>query len=213
MKKLGYRNALWLLPVLIVATALMMGQRRNHKDPSPADPGMRLYTPTPHGPKPEAPVDHDPEQGDEPDDPQDDYPGEVPIQQPDKPLKVTGMEVTWIQAGSDVGKSGDYMVVLDGEGFLEAERPPVVHIGDEVQLEEVYVNRTLGELYAVLPAAVASSLSALEFIHLAVQNPGGSNLDPSRWVRFPVVKADFLQSMESAPFKRYQLEGYQIKKM
>ncbi|MBL0018757.1 MAG: hypothetical protein IPP17_20595 [Bacteroidetes bacterium] len=94
-----------------------------------------------------------------------------------------------------------------GKDF-ESERPPVVHIGDAIRLTDVYVGNRGKELFACIPPEVALQVIASDFEKISVQNPGGLNRDPGRWVPFLIQRPTFVASLETAPKATFKFGEY-----
>ncbi|MBL0018751.1 MAG: hypothetical protein IPP17_20565 [Bacteroidetes bacterium] len=122
---------------------------------------------------------------------------------------VANTEIWRIGNGSDVGQTGDWMLVLRGQGFFESERPPVVHIGDAIRLTDVYVGNRGKELFACIPPEVALQVIASDFEKISVQNPADSSaILPSRWVPFLIQRPTFVVSLETAPKATFKFGEY-----
>ncbi|MEY3443506.1 MAG: hypothetical protein RLZZ519_1787 [Bacteroidota bacterium] len=225
----------WLIGAVLMAAVMLIAQRPNRKNPSPADPGMQFAVPkkgrtNPELPSPPPPTDDPnggisdnddeidpnggisaeedevPTHGDMPEEPAEDKPFDLSA--PPPPLQVAKTEIWKIGNGSEVGEAGDWMLVLQGQGFVEAERPPVVHIGEDVILSEVYVAKRGQELFARIPAALAAQLKAIDFDNIWVQNPGGLNRDRKRWVPFLIQRPSFVSAMDVAPKATFKFGAY-----
>ncbi len=219
--KFGRRS--WLIAAVLLAAVMLIAQRPNRKNPSPADPGMQ-FTPkkkgvtNPEQPSAPPPTDDpnggisaeddkdDPNQGDMPDPNDDETPADDNL--PPPTVQVANTEIWRIGNGSDVGQTGDWMLVLRGQGFFESERPPVVHIGDAIRLTDVYVGNRGKELFACIPPEVALQVIASDFEKISVQNPGGLNRDPGRWVPFLIQRPTFVASLETAPKATFKFGAY-----
>jgi hypothetical protein len=201
----------WLVLAMLVLTACaFMGQRGKRKYPSPADPGMRMEN-TVQPTIPKTPEIVDPSAGDDPHSEKDlddegehrsenvfrDFP-DIPQSPPDFNLNLKRLEIMRVVEGSALGKPGDYALVISGSGFVEGEGLPIVHLGDTVLLTETAVGANGAQLFAILPAEVAAELPRRNIMGLSVQNPGGLNRDPNKWVTFPLIKAAFLQELSEA---------------
>jgi hypothetical protein len=222
INRMKHKGLLLLLATL--AVIVLMSQRPSRRYPSPADPGMDLSAPPkkkgtggPESPNHEdVPTTDDPNAGDTPEiddeqnetpDVEDDKPHLPPPPQ-DKSLKIKRFEVSRIASGSAFGEAGDWVFVVYGDGFIAGEEPPVLHLGDSILLEDVFVNSSGTELYALLPADQEPTLSARGFQQLAIQNPGGYNRNPSRWARIAVNKPQLVQSLQTAPQTTFRLGPY-----
>jgi hypothetical protein len=213
------------LPLLLLLTAVMLlAQKPSHRNqPSPADSGILERPAKPKGPQPEMPQPppptddpnggisadderDDPSQGDEPDVNNDETP--IDDNLPPPTVQVAATEIWRIGNGSDVGKAGDWMLVLRGQGFFESERPPIVHIGEGIVLTDVYVAKQGQEIFANVPAEVALQIIASDFEKIWVQNPGGLNRDPRRWVPFPIQRPSFVAGLESASKATFKFGEY-----
>ncbi len=218
LKKMNLRSA-WVLTILLMATTMCLAQRDRHHMPSPAEPGILLPRPTPTRiPQNESPVVTDPNAGDEPDDPSIDQGNKDDVYYdeptfPTVPLEIYKIVLMRVGSGSDIGQLGDNVILITGQGFHDTESSPVVHLGEDIHLEEVYVAEKGTSLIALLPAAIASGLSANDILQVAVQNPGGLNRDPSRWARMPLVKADFLRELSDALPARFLRGTYFVEQV
>jgi hypothetical protein len=173
----------------------------NPEQPSPPPP-----TDDPHGGISAEDDKDDPTHGDVPEEPAEDKPFDLSA--PPPPLQVATTELWKIGNGSEVGKVGDWMLVLRGQGFVEAERPPIVHIGEDLILTEVYVAKRGQELFARIPAELTAQLKAIDFDNIWVQNPGGLNRDRKRWVPFLIQRPAFVASLETAPKATFKFGAY-----
>ena len=90
-------------------------------------------------------------------------------------LKVGAFE--WIRAkeGSPIGQKGDLILVLTGQGFMEADQRPVVHLGNDLLLRDTYVSEDMTKLYVVVPQLTIKRLERLNLAELSVQNAGLRN--------------------------------------
>lgn len=185
-----------------------MSQRPSRKTPSPAEPGMVLadakvkkkkngITPTIPLQDPEDP---DPGAGDEPLDDVNHDEEDKPIAPPQPvSLAVRTYELARVSEGSAIGNSGDWVLIVGGQGFMESETPPVVHVGDSIHLKKTYVNATGTEIYALLTFAESILLQRMSISEIAVQNPGGMNRSPDRWGKLAVIKEEVRQRIINAP--------------
>jgi hypothetical protein len=174
---------------------------------SPADPGMNVVVEVNSATGFVGGID--PNAGIEPelpnDFPIDDPQEEEEIPETPRALNVSGFEFVRLGPESVVGKAGDWALVLKGAGFYEAERAPIVHVGTDIALQDVYVNPKGEELYAVFPDSIAQYIQSVDIRRLSVQNPGGLNRDPGRWMGLDITHDDLVRACSSprkAAFKR-----------
>ncbi|MFN8394505.1 MAG: hypothetical protein U0176_07520 [Bacteroidia bacterium] len=122
-------------------------------------------------------------------------------------LKVSGFE--WVRAkeGSPIGQRGDLILVLTGQGFMEADQRPIVHLGTDLTLGDTYVSEDMTRLYVVVPQLTIKRLERLSLAELTVQNPGALNRDPKRWVSLKLDPATWttgLRTPREVSFNRGQ---------
>ncbi len=221
-----HRRAILLL-LLLAMFLPSLAQRTRAWKPSPADHGMLLPQDirkrggTVESPIPTRPEEEDPNAGDVPVDPNDDEsegsqhdekPRDIHVQ-PLVALQIHKVELYGIGVGSDIGKAGDKAVVITGQGFADSESSPIIHLGDEIILDQVYVSEAGRVLIALLPAEIAAGLRLRDFAQLAVQNPGGMNRDPQRWARFPLNKPQFVQDVQSAVEANFKRGEFFVQRM
>jgi hypothetical protein len=211
-----------VLACLLMAATLCLAQRGHHRLPTPAEHGMLLPKQLPaENPKPESPEVNDPNAGDVPDDPfiQGPIDDEYHASEDEEPtvptiqLQIFKVVCLRVGPGSEIGRVGDKVILITGRGFHDTESSPIVHLGDDIHLEEVYVAEKGTSLIALLPAAIANGLSARDLSQVAVQNPGGLNRDPSRWARMPLEKIDFLRELSDALPARFQRGTYFVEQV
>lgn len=175
----------------------------------------------------------DPNAGDEPDLDDDDDSGDEPVKHPHHESKdhvpedphsnwhgaqneVKPRVVRWhlyrVAPGSDFGVQDDWVLTLTGTGFVDGEVPPVVHLGDKITLDDVFLNQNGMMLYARVPGSLGPLLDTLKFSNLAVQNPGGLNRDPSRWGMVPIAREEFVKALHDARALKFRRGAYFLEK-
>ena len=214
-----------VLAMLACSAEVGMAQRGKGRLPSPAEPGMVLPQapskkggsvhrdkPTdPQKPQPESPQPADPNAGigpeeaedvvvnnDSPVGEDDDALDDVIAQSPLLPPKITKWQIFKLGVSPEFGQPGDWMLVLTGMHFLEAESQPILHLGDKIALDDVMVGEKGTELYAVIPKAMGPKIALEGFGRMCLQNPGGMNRDPKGWQWLPVDAAEFKKALEEA---------------
>jgi hypothetical protein len=197
MQRLKKYKALVFSCIIMVAAGLLVTQTPVRKNPSPADPGMNIVKVV--NSSTGAVLDNDPTGGVEPDDPRDEeLQDDIPTPESPVSLNVSKYEFVRLGPESAVGKAGDWALVVKGAGFYEAERAPLVHLGDSIVLQEVYVDPEGDELYALLPDSVAHIIQSADIRRLSVQNPGGLNRDRGRWIGLDITHEDLVKACTSA---------------
>lgn len=203
------RQKWWMVGLALLAAVLLVAQRPNRKFPSPADPGMAfavIKPVRPEIPDPSGGVTPDDDRDDPVDNPVEDYPVEVPRAR----LAVDKWDVLQIKEGSEVGKPGEWMLIVDGAGFVEGERSPIVRLGDSMVLDEVFVGKQGNELCAIISADAFSEISSQDFFYMAVQNPGGMNRLRQSWAEQPILKAEMLQKIAAAPEASFRFGTFNL---
>jgi hypothetical protein len=203
----------WLLvPVIALTVVTLIAQSPRRKLPSPADPGLRMQTnrpvqPSPsnfpqdaRNPIPAGPKENKDENGNS--GTSDDSYGD--LEPSPRSNLVTGFDFFEVQAGSAFGNENDWVIMLQNIGEMEGEGLPIVHLGPLLKLKQVFIDPTSRNVYALIPAPMLPLIknSPLEFIRL--QNPGGLNRDPSRWIHVPFTQREFdlkLLNVEKVRFK------------
>lgn len=120
-------------------------------------------------------------------------------------LKVSAFEWFRAKEGSPIGQQGDLILVLTGQGFVEADQRPIVHLGTDLVLRETYVSEDMTMLYVVVPQLTLKRLERLNLAELSVQNAGAMNRDPKRWVSLQFDPANWttgLRNPKEAAFRR-----------
>jgi hypothetical protein len=192
---------------------------RENKDPKPSRPedGPVVDHPTEPIDDPNAGEGPDVDDGDVPandvpvDDERDDDPdlddhGTIGDGDDDDAIQpvISGWRLLKVGNGSDFGNGNDWVLVLNGFGFMDGEVPPVVHIGEGVVLTDVFVNQRGRVLNAVVPARLQYMLDTMAMQEIAVQNPGGLNRDPSRWIRIDMDHDKFVEALKAAKPTRFK---------
>lgn len=120
-------------------------------------------------------------------------------------FKVTGYEWVRPKEGSAIGQPEDLILVITGQGFVEADLRPIVHVGQDLEFRETYVNEGMTQLYTVIHKVAIKGLERLNFTELSVQNSGALNRDPKRWGVLKIDAATWASNIRSpgqATFRR-----------
>lgn len=184
----------------LLATAL--AAQVKPRIPSPAEPGMVLPTAVSqdvHAPGPEAP---DPTHGVDPND-------EGPYGR-NLVLRPMAYSVWKLDQDTEMGRAGDYLIAVDGSGFMDGTSRPIVHLGDSVHLEDVYVNPSGTSLLVVVPREMDPLVRRWSFESLAIQNPGGLDRDCRRWGRLKMTREELVQQMEDAHLAALKYGAYEL---
>lgn len=112
-------------------------------------------------------------------------------------LAVREAEIYKVGEKSEIGKPGDYVLLLKGQGFLGASLNPVVHIG-KWELAETYLNAEMTELYVVISEKQWRELGQERWVGISVQNAGAHNEARDRWGTLKVEDAEWRKKIQAA---------------
>jgi hypothetical protein len=186
------RYSLLMMAALVAVAGFFVGQSgtgqvtKPSKNPSPADAGTMNGVPL-RGAKPDS---------------------SLVVPKLPGTLRVDRMDLWRLKAGTVAGKTGDWAMVLHGEGFFEAEYAPVVHLGEKITLGGTSVNADGSELYVVMPSEVMEEAKKAKFRELAVQNPSGLDRNPERWGRLAIEPRAFAAAADSAGDAKFERGTY-----
>lgn len=125
-------------------------------------------------------------------------------------LALRSLEIVRVEEGSVIGQPGDWVISITGQGFLETDKSPIVHLDKGISLDETYSNAEGNVLHAVLPKALAERLGRQDLSMVRVQNPGGLNAPEQKWARLPMEKGQMQKLMQDAKPARFSQGEYFI---